>query len=76
VPPSWARRQDSPSHAKTLSYEEEEVTCQTWRRKFLWFPTELGDDDLGYPQPHWPPYHGSWSKARSVCPCLERPILA
>ncbi len=56
MPPSWARKQDPLSHAKSLSYEDEEVTCQTWRRKFLWFPAELGDDGLGYPQPHWPPY--------------------
>ena len=40
------------------------MSCETWRRKFLWFPAEADASGFFTPQPHWPPYYGSWSKSR------------
>ena len=68
VPPSWARKQSSQAGALESTGDDDDVTIETWRRKYLWFPMEIGDDGLGYPIPHWPPYYGSWSKTRF---CLQ-----
>ena len=62
LPPTWARRLHAP--ARPLEFEDDEVTCETWRRKFLWFPAEADDSGFFTAQPHWPPYYGSWSKTR------------
>lgn len=71
VPPSWAQRSNAKRSA-AVDAGSKDCIMETWRRKYLWFPVELGDDGLGYPVPHWPPYYGSWSRTRlrplhSVC---------
>lgn len=71
LPPSWARRMAA--QAQPLVYDDDDLACTMWRRKFLWFPAFIGDDGLGYPQPHWPPYYGSWTK-RSAAIKPRRPF--
>ncbi|GMH32915.1 hypothetical protein BSKO_00749 [Bryopsis sp. KO-2023] len=55
-PPSWARKPDCPSTFHEFAadgYREDfsEVEVKTWRRKYIWFPS---DSDC-------PPYYGSWT---------------
>lgn len=65
LPPSWARRQNAESPRPNLdTSRDDDLVMETWRRKYLWFPVEIGEDGLGYPILHWPPYYGSWSKTR------------
>lgn len=66
LPPTWARRQARLAQAGGSQGLEEEVQIveESWRRKFLWFPAERGDDGIWYQQPHWAVYYGSWSKPR------------
>lgn len=67
-PPTWARRRGRPSSGRSSPSLDEDVHIvdNYWRRKFLWFPAEKGDDGIYYQQPHWGVYYGSWSKTRQA----------
>ena len=45
MPPSWARRPGS--RPQELNFEDKEISLEIWRRKFLWFPMDVGGGWIG-----------------------------